>query len=56
MTRVASEKRELEELYQAKRQKELEAVSELISDTGLEPEEVAEALRQYVESRAEAVS
>ena len=56
MTRVESEKRELEELYQAKRQKELEAVGALISAAGLEPDEVAEALRQYMESRTAAAS
>lgn len=56
MTRVESEKRELEELYQAKKQKELEAVGDLISDAGLEPDEVAEALRQYMESRAAVAS
>lgn len=47
MTRVESEKRELEELYQEKRKKELEAVSNLISDAGLQPEEVAEMLQEY---------
>lgn len=51
-TRLESEKRELEELYQEKRQRELEVVSELIDDAGLEPEEVAEMLQQYIESRA----
>lgn len=47
MTRVESEKRELEELYQEKRKKELEAVSNMISDAGLQPEEVAEMLQEY---------
>lgn len=56
MTRVESEKRELEELYQEKRLKELEAVSELIEDSGLQPEEVAAVLQQYLDSREEAVS
>lgn len=56
MTRVESEKRELEELYQEKRLKELEAVSDLISDTGLQPDEVAAVLQQYLDSRAEAAS
>ncbi len=55
MTRVESEKRELEELYQEKRIKELEAVSELIEDSGLQPEEVAAVLQQYLDSREEAV-
>lgn len=55
MTRVESEKRELDELFQEKRRKELEAVGDMISDTGLQPDEVAEALRQYLE-RKEAAS
>lgn len=56
MTRVESEKRELEELYQEKRIRELETVSELIEDSGLQPEEVAAVLQQYLEDRAEAAS
>lgn len=55
-TRMESEKRELDELYREKKMKELEAVSDLISDAGLEPDEVAAALQQYLDSRAEAVS
>ncbi len=56
MTRVESEKRELEELYQEKKRRELEAVGELIEDSGLQPDEVAAVLRQYLDSRAEAAS
>ncbi len=56
MTRVESEKRELEELYQEKRKKELEAVSDIIDESGLEPEEVVQVLQQYLESREEAAS
>lgn len=56
MTRVESEKRELEELYQEKKRKELEAVGELIEDSGLQPDEVAAVLQQYLENRAEAAS
>ena len=41
LTRVESEKRELEELYEEKKRKELEVVSDLIEETGLSPEEVA---------------
>lgn len=54
MTRVESEKRELEELYQEKRKKELEAVSNMISDAGLQPEEVAEMLQEYRRNRERA--
>lgn len=56
MTRVESEKQELEELYQEKKRKELEAVGELIEDSGLQLEEVAAVLQQYVENRTEAAS
>lgn len=55
-TRVESEKRELEELYQEKKRKELEAVSDIIEEAGLGPEEVAEVLQQYLESREAAAS
>ncbi len=50
MTRVESEKKELEEMYREKKIKELETVNSLIADTGLKPEEVAAVLQQYVES------
>ena len=56
MTRVQSEKRELEELVQEKKMNELEAVSDLIADTGLQPEEVAEALQEYMKTRTAAAS
>lgn len=56
MTRVESEKQELEELYQEKKRKELEAVGDLIEDSGLQLEEVAAVLQQYVENRTEAAS
>ena len=56
MTRVESEKKELEELYQEKRKKELEAVNDLITESGLEPEEVVEVLEQYLENRENAAS
>ena len=55
-TRMESEKRELEELHQEKRKKELEVVSDIIAESGLEPEEVAEVLQQYLENREEAAS
>lgn len=50
-TRIESEKRELEELFEERRRKELETVSELISDTGLTTDEVAEVLKQYIDDR-----
>lgn len=50
-TRIESEKRELEEMLQEKRIKDLESVSELIEESGLSPEEAAEALQQYIEEK-----
>lgn len=55
-TRLESEKRELEELYQEKKKKELEAVSDMIEESGLEPEEVAAVLQEYLAKREEAAS
>ena len=49
--RIESEQRELEELFEQKRRKELEVVSDIIEDAGLAPEEVTEVLQQYIESR-----
>lgn len=51
LTRVESEKRELAELMDEKRRKELETVSEMIDDYGLAPEEVEQALRNFLEGR-----
>ena len=51
VTRIEAERRELEELYEEKKRRELEAVSELIADAGLNAAEVAEMLQQYIESR-----
>lgn len=52
LRRVESEKRELQELIQIKKQKELEAVSDLIADSGLSPEEVASMLQRYLQERS----
>lgn len=52
LTRIESEKRELEALYEEKRLKDLEAVNEIIEEAGLSPEEAAEALQQFIEGRA----
>ena len=49
--RMESEQRELEELFEQKKRKELEAVSDIIEDAGLAPEQVTEVLQQYIESR-----
>ena len=55
-TRIESEKRELEELFQEKRLKELEMVNDLISEAGLSADEVAEMLQQYIDGRMADVS
>ena len=52
LLRVESEKRELQELIQIKKQKELEVVSDLIADSGLSPEEVASMLQRYLQERS----
>ena len=49
--RMESEQRELEELFEQKKRKELEAGSDIIDYEGLAPEEVTEVLQQYIESR-----
>ncbi|MBQ4537385.1 MAG: hypothetical protein II994_07175 [Lachnospiraceae bacterium] len=54
MVRIESEKKELAQLCEEKKKKELEAVSDLITDAGLEPDEVAQLLKQYLESRSAA--
>lgn len=56
MTRVESEKRELDELFEEKKRKELEAVSDLIADTGLQPDEVVQALQEYVRTKTAVAS
>ena len=51
LTRIESEKKELEALYDEKRIKDLGTVNDLIEEAGLSPEEAAEALQQYLDSR-----
>lgn len=53
MTRIESEKRELEELFDQKRRKELEAVNDLIDEAGLEPQEVARLLQEYINGQTQ---
>ena len=56
LTRIESEKKELEELYEEKRIKDLGTVNDMIVQAGLSAEEAKEALRQYLEVRLENVS
>ena len=51
LTRIESEKKELEALFEEKRIKDLGTVNDLIEEAGLSPEEAAEALQQYLDSR-----
>jgi len=56
MIRVESEKRELAELKEEKKRKELESVSDLIGNYGLAPEDVELALQQFLKNRTENVA
>lgn len=51
LTRVESEQKELDDLYKEKRAARLESIENMISEWDLSPEEAAEALRSYVNSR-----
>ena len=52
--RLESEKSELEDLLREKILKELETVGKLIEESGLEPDDVAELLKNYVKERQSA--
>ena len=56
LTRIKSEQGELEVLYNEKKFKGLESVSELISAFGLSPNEVTAAIRTYTEQREQGAS
>lgn len=56
MVRVNSEKAELDALYEEKRLRDLETVSELIEEAGLSAEEAAEALQRYADARSAELS
>ncbi len=56
LIRIESEKRELEELFEEKRRKELETVGDLINESGLSSAEVADLLKKYVEERTQCAS
>ena len=51
LTRIESEKKELEALYEEKRVKDLETVKDLIEEAGLSADEAREALKQYLDER-----
>jgi len=56
MKRIESEQQELEQLKELKRRKELEKVSDLIADTGLEITEISLVLQEYLKSRNEPIT
>ena len=49
--RIKTEQAELEELYREKKGIELEALSDVLKESGLDPEEAAQALRDYSKNR-----
>ncbi|MCQ2539557.1 MAG: hypothetical protein MJ114_03825 [Acetatifactor sp.] len=50
--KLNAEKRELEELFEEKKKRELESLNEMILDAGVCPEEVAAILQKYLEERS----
>ncbi len=52
MTRIESEKRELEEQYAEKCRREISSVGDLIAEPGLQTDEVAALLQQSIDERA----
>lgn len=56
MSRLESEKKELNELYGEKKRRELSKVEDLIDETGLNTEEVAMVLKKYMDEQRERVS
>ncbi|MBR1771612.1 MAG: hypothetical protein IJ747_06245 [Lachnospiraceae bacterium] len=56
LTRIDSERAELAELMEAKRLQELEKVSEMMEEYGLDPEEVVQALQQFMDQKQEEAS
>lgn len=55
LTRIESEKKELEELVKEKKRKDFESVSIIITESGLSPEEAAQALQQYLDNKVSSV-
>lgn len=49
----SQKKKELQALYDEKKDRELERVNELIAASGLAPDEVAGLLRDYIQNREE---
>lgn len=49
-TRLKSEQSELDALYKEKRDRDLEELSQLLAESGLNLEEASEILQEYVQS------
>ena len=56
LTRIKSEQKELDDLFNEKKLKDLESVSELIATSGLSPNEVTEALESYTRLKEQGAS
>jgi hypothetical protein len=55
-TRIKSEQKELEDLFNEKKLKDLQSVSELISTSKLSPKEVTEAIESYARLKEQGAS
>ncbi len=51
--RIKSEQGELDALYKEKREKDLEELNQMISQSGLELNEAADILKEYIENHAQ---
>lgn len=50
-TRLKSEQGELDALYKEKRDKDLEGISQILEESGLDVNEASEILQEYVRTR-----
>ena len=50
-TRLKSEQGELDALYKEKRDRDLEGLNQIIESSGLDLNEAADALQEYIQSR-----
>lgn len=50
-TRLKSEQSELEALYKEKRDRDLEGLNQIIESSGLDLNEAADVLQEYIQSR-----
>ena len=50
-TRLKAEQSELDALYKEKRDRDLEGLNQMIASSGLDLEEAASALQEYIQAR-----